>query len=124
MTLLDIECAKKASELISHFKEADKDQKNKLRNILNSSIGVLQENGVYAFFLWLSSRKAKKAESEIAQKIEDSCKSLLSEQKLIPGGADPLNASLFEELEKLILTKKLIEQTLIYALYHAKAIEE
>ncbi len=126
MDTLDIRCAKKAKEFVTNLPEILKKDKNKIENLLTKSLGILQENGVYALFLWLESKSKKDERNKKPEAmIQDLCKDLLLELRFIENG-DIFDAitKLAENLEKLILTKKLIEQTLTYALYHTKAIEE
>jgi len=63
--------------------------------IINKSLGVLQEDGVYAFFLYLESRGNK--EKKVTSKVT-------------------------KNLDHLLFTKNMLERTLVYARYHAKAL--
>ncbi len=90
--------------------------------LVTKTLGVLQENGVYAAALFLKSR-SRKAEKELADKI---CSSLYS----LPGRVLPnkevtsledIANKLAGDLDALLLVKQLWEQTLIYVRYGAKA---
>jgi hypothetical protein len=92
--------------------------------LLNKAIGVLQENGVYALMLYLSSRGS--TERVGAERIRDTLVDLWYDQRLtICTGQrrDHFTTAqeLSQNLDKLLLVKSLCEQTLIYARYHAKA---
>lgn len=94
-------------------------------NHITKSLGVLQEDGVYAFFLYQVSRKSEK---EGAQKLKAQAAALLKQcgMKGFQNSADPLEAvrnELANDLDQLLLAKRLLEQALIYARYHAKALE-
>ncbi|WP_028458260.1 hypothetical protein [Chloroflexus sp. Y-396-1] len=95
-------------------------------NHITKSLGILQEDGVYAFFLYQASRGQR--EKPGADRLRDQAKELLK-QAGIDGFAktsDPLAAvrdHLAGDLDQLLLAKRLLEQALIYARYHAKALE-
>ncbi len=135
MQNLDRCCAQYGWQMAEQAKEKlDSDTKGRNAEILiTKSLGVLQENGVYAFFLYLASRSKK--EKEGAEAIKGIAAELLEEVQ-IPNfqlyTADPLLAvrgskeqkvdGLADDLDNLLLVKRLLEQALIYARYHAKAL--
>lgn len=108
----------------------------KNENIIQKSLGVLEENGIFAFILFLGAKGAfknnnLKKEEKIARNIKEKICELLKKQE-INLLKDNINTndqkevidafrSIGENLNKLFLAKMLIEKTLIYALYHAKA---
>ncbi len=108
---LDLECAGCGSEIAER-----KDDET----LITKSLGVLQEDGVYAFFLYLASKK-----EEIAKRISKQTFSLLTTQiTAINDEKEPLSAirgKLADNLDSLLLAKQLLERTLVYARYHAKA---
>jgi hypothetical protein len=130
---LDRCCAQYGWEMAGQVKEKlDKDSKSRnAETLITKSLGVLQEDGIYAFFLYLVSRGKK--EKEGAQVLKDCASGLLQEAKIpnFSSGSDPLLAvrgstdqkvkGLADDLDNLLLAKRLLEQTLIYARYHAKA---
>lgn len=118
----------------------------KNENIIQKTLGVLQEDGVFAFIIYIKSKgafKAKKSneesfktkdrngEDEIAKSIKLQVCNLLKEKgiSLFNDTIDPDNQeSVIEEfkslgkgLDSLLLAKALIEKTLIYALYHSRS---
>jgi hypothetical protein len=112
--------------------EAMKEDAKAAENHITKSLGVLQEDGVYAFFLYQESRKSEKAGAE---RLGEQTAKLLSDEKiaLLPKGtqstAQALEAirkpsGLADHLDELLLAKRLLEQALIYARYHAKAPKE
>jgi len=95
-------------------------------NHITKSLGVLQEDGVYAFFLYQASRGQR--EKPGADRLRDQAKELLKEAGIngFENTSDPLAAvrdQLAGNLDQLLLAKRLLEQALIYARYHAKALE-
>lgn len=101
-----------------------KKDKAKLENTITKSLGVLQENGVYAFFLYLEYRKGETGSPETKNQVLN----LLRHAKvnLLSSGNDPFPAlqQLTNDLDNLLLARQLLEQALIYARYHAKALRE
>lgn len=120
MQQLDLRCAEKASEIINTV-QADK---NKIENLITKSLGVLQEDGVYAFFLYLEASKEK----DITQKVIQGCKELLESDgiKLITKNhiLEAVREELASDIDKLLLAKQLLERTLVYARYHTKALAD
>lgn len=117
---LDYLAAKHAQELVSANKKA-KD----LENTLTKTLGVLQENGVYACFLYLYASEKKKG-SEVIAKMLALLKELqfptqpedtTSNQAVLEYVAKQITA----DLPRLLLAKEALEQMLIYARYGAKA---
>lgn len=95
-------------------------------NHITKSLGVLQEDGVYAFFLYQASRGSR--EKPGADKLSEQASALLKEAGIqaFANTSDPLAAvrnHLASDLDQLLLAKRLLEQALIYARYHAKALE-
>lgn len=93
--------------------------------LVNKSLGVLQEEGVYAFFLFLAAQaKGEKntPANDIQQVIFDLLKvffqSIKDSQKDI---LSIIRNNLSEDLNNLFLARDIIERTLVYARYHLKA---
>lgn len=97
-----------------------------IENLITKTLGVLQEQGVYACLLFLFSRTSN--EKNLAAKTRPHLYNLLKE---LPAFATSeitdQNALKFfadtvcDDLDTLLLVKELYEQTLIYARYGAKA---
>lgn len=122
---LDQLCAKYGYDMCLAVNTQFKD-KNKTENLITKSLGVLQEDGVYAFFLFQRSRGER--EKKGAKKLNDRAGALLrsAEIKGFQEPNDQLKAvrdELANDIDQLLLAKRLLEQTLIYARYHAKALE-
>lgn len=129
---LDQKCAQSAQQII--IKAQPTGQPKEIENLITKTLGVLQEQGVYAMMLFLFSRSSK--EREIAPYIRTELYQLLnqlpvfaeqSERATPTAGSDAQSALKFysdtvcNNLDTLLLVKDLYEQTLIYARYGAKA---
>ena len=114
---LDLICARYGNKIASS-KAGEK--------LIRNSLGVLQEDGVYAFFLFLESSKEDKAKN-----IKDETFKLLSNDEIlkdtIGDEKEPLKVlreKFNDNLDELLFAKEILERTLVYARYHAKALEE
>ena len=116
MLNLDYKCMEYGQKI---GKQGDED-------ILRKSLGVLQEDGVYAMFLWIEDKDKEKNIRNILTK-------LLNEQeikKFLLGDSNSFEQEFTElcnnlkgvanDIDKLLFMKKILERTLTYALYHAK----
>ncbi len=123
---LDLEAAKTAQEIINKTAE---NGSNEVENLITKTLGVLQENGVYACMLYLYSRTSDSDEavSKVTRKQLIGITELLDKNKKYDGNdkaKDILNfltTNICNDLDTLLLTKQLWEQTLTYARYGAKA---
>ena len=141
---LDAQCAEYGHAIIqqvlaslgkSPSEPVEKDVRSDIENTITKSLGVLQENGVYAFFLFLASRMRnredrdgkKDAEKVTAYQVDTQMKRLLREDKLKLLGTeqDDFEAikRMTNDLDQLLLARQLIERSLVYARYHAKALK-
>jgi hypothetical protein len=129
---LDLMAAQRAQEIVKRAKGGGEDASG-LDNTVTKTLGVLQEDGVYAAFLFLLSRtdkekkRAKIVREEMLELLggmgfawdgskPDKAEDVLSYiTKKVTGGAGA------EALERLMLAKETLEQMLIYARYGAKA---
>lgn len=121
---LDYLAAKHAQKLIAEAKGDAKD----LENTLTKTLGVLQENGVYACFLYLLASQKEKGTQVIAKML-----ALLQDLQFpaLPK-ADAGNQAVLQyvtehitaDLLRLLLAKEALEQMLIYARYGAKACQK
>lgn len=103
--------------------------------LVTKALGVLQENGVYACFLFLLSRTQDK-EKEISAVVRDKLLDMIGQDLNFAGWQEQLPSqqgrdaeavltyvanTVCAHLDPLLMTKELLEQTLIYARYGAKA---
>ena len=117
---LDYQAAKHAQNLLQKGGTKAKE----FENTLTKTLGVLQENGVYASFLYLYAREKENGEKLAAEML-----ALLHILHLPapPEGASRetvlqhLAENLTTDLSALLLAHEALERMLIYARYHAKA---
>ena len=86
-------------------------------NQINKMLGVLANDGVYAWWVYIKSKK------DINEKrLMDTIKSILN---FMPNQVDDNYDKYFENLSQnlsnLLFSKEILEKILIYARYHAKA---
>lgn len=133
---LDWIAAKHAQAVIKDSKYKDS---KAVENTVTKALGVLQEDGVYACFLYLLAKE--KPSNEDKKKQQKSTGEILVKYMLElldnlqidwgkPEKCQPEDILLFIvsnekiTLERLLLTKEILEQMLIYSRYGAKARQE
>jgi len=113
MKNLDAEINKVGYEIVEKIK-THKD-KTKLKNEIEKTLGVLANDGVYAYWVYCQSKK-------ITDIFIDKIKSLM---KVVSNETD--NQKFFQNLSKdltqLLFFKEILEKALTYARYHAKAMD-
>lgn len=129
---LDYLCAKygqKIPETIAEqaSRESENNNQNKEKilkegeNLIRKSLGVLQEEGPFAFVMFLQSK-----EERIKSTIIDKCELLYDSIELIKTHKDSnLQDKLYNasgNIDKMFLVKRIIERCLIYALYRIRAL--
>ncbi len=116
---IDFQCALHAQKIAEGVEEGD---------TIGKVLGVLQEDGLYAFYLYTLSLEKRKVYAVKARSIIDGSSDLLGKFNLIPKGkVTAMNvqeaiAPLMNKLDELICAKEILERTLVYARYHAKAL--
>lgn len=136
---LDQKAAQYAQSMVKNSKDIQNVKKpiDTLERLVTKTLGVLQEQGVYAMMLFLFSRTSD--EEKIAPTIRTQLFRLLRDNEQnhhlpafkeadVPADkADAqtalkfYNENILEDLDILLLVRDLYEQTLIYARYGAKA---
>jgi hypothetical protein len=113
---LDYLAAKHAQEFIQNASGKGSD----IENEVTKALGVLQENGVYACFLYLQANKKENSRDHLTQKM---CALLESLGIKNESGQDELTfaQNISADLHTLLLAREALEQMLIYARYGAKA---
>jgi len=128
--ILDRVAANRAQTIVD---EAVKKREAKdVDNLVTKALGVLQENGVYACFLFLFSRTQKK-EQDIAKVVREQLLELAADDLHFDDWEKPdkpwnaetvlsyVSDTICANLDPLLMVKVLFEQTLIYTRYGAKA---
>lgn len=116
MQNLDLECAKIGRALAGLGKVDEK--------VLTDALSVLEEQGVYACFLFLNTRggEASKAGKQMYAKCAEFLQGVPKGSPLLgTGEVFPALQTLTEDLDKLLFAKDLLRQALVYGRYHAKA---
>lgn len=126
MENLDRLCAEYGNKIAEDLTKVFNDAK-KAETLITKALGVLQEQGLYAFALFCKSRGDK--EKAGGQKLIELTKELLKDRLKIIKGDDFLeeirkNNGLASNLDNLIFSINIIESALIYARYHAKALSK
>ena len=131
MINLDYLCMKYGHEIAEcEGKKTDKE------NLVTKALGVLQENGPYAMFLYLEGHSkndiagyCKKALLNLFRK-EQQLADCIKVETTIPQKDDKFSdimawlRKISSDVNKLFFIKKIYQQVLIYARYHIKALEE
>ena len=128
MLNLDYKCMEYAQKIVNSVDKSDNKKSGKeLENNLRKALGVLQEDGVYAMFLWLESKEGRNIRKILIELLNESdIKTYLLTNS---GGVFEKDdfakfceslKEVAQNIDKLLFMKKLLERTLIYALYHVK----
>ena len=134
------ECAQLMIEKAMELKKSDDtDKKVKkpaetLERLVTKALGVLQSQGVYALMLFLFSRSGdeKKVATHAVQlalceALEDLkyfIKKELPKTEKMDKVLTYYSENICSDLDRLLLVRQLYEQILIYARYHAKAVND
>lgn len=94
-------------------------------NTVTKALGVLQENGVYACFLYLKAKEKENGDVVVAEMLNLLDGLGFGWGKPTSNRAEDVLSHITEKvtvnLERLLLAKETLEQMLIYARYGAKA---
>jgi hypothetical protein len=118
---LDLDCAKLGKTIAAN-------PSKELEKLITSSLAVLEEQGIYALFLFLKAQTGKN--KEIAKNITNNLERFLKEKPqqdhFFSNNTDILSSlqQMAKDLDKLLLARDLVRQSLIYARYHARIIQE
>ena len=124
MENLDRLCAEYGYKFAEEIKKALNSDAKKAERLVTKALGVLQEQGLYAFALFCESRGS--TEKEGAEKMKEITTELLKDKLSLISNADLLGEirkenGLASRLDDLLVAIQVLEKSLIYARYHAKA---
>lgn len=113
MENLDLKCAEAGKQIAENSGAEER--------LLNQALGVLEEQGVYALFLYLDAQG-----KDPGKKVREACQDFLRKN---PSGTPLLKngdrwkalQELGEKLDSLLFARDLLHQVLVYARYHLKA---
>lgn len=115
---LDAACAKLGAKLAV---SSNKD----IENSITKALGVLEEQGVYALFLYLHARERNWGPTT-SRELASFLRAQPSKQNALLGtntNNEPFEAlqQLATDLDKLLFARDLLHHVLVFARYHAKA---
>jgi len=117
---LDLACAKVGKTIAER-------PSNDHHKVITDALAVLEEQGLYALFLYLeravSGTKKEQLAKGISQELRKFLEKTLQQAHLFSGNADVFFTALQQmakDLDKLLLARDLVRQTLVYARYHAR----
>lgn len=115
MENLDLKCAE-LGRTLAELKVGDKPIEEK---VFTSALGVLEEQGPYACFLYLRAREDK-AGREITERATEFLLPLVGANA---NAEDPLGfvQGVASDLDRLLFVRELLRQAFLYARYHIKA---
>ncbi len=117
-THLEPLCAHFGSQIVQNKGRA-KDPK-RLETVVRNALGVMREEGLFAFYLYLRYRW-----EDGGKVVWPQIRALWREEAVGPllGGGDDREAviAMTDDLHKLLLARQLAERALIYALYGLRA---
>jgi hypothetical protein len=118
MINLEAACAECAKEIVGLARNK-KQKARKIENELRKAAGILAENGLYAFFIYLRYRECHQEWNQLAkflndQKVGDFSGSFGDDEKTV--------ILVTKVYDQLIFGKDLLRQALIYSLYGLRAV--
>lgn len=112
---LDKECFKIGVDVLNGITgKMIKDWENKIQK----SLGVLEEDGIFAFYVYLKSENKGENNPILDKAIE--CLKLVSIS--VDNSAESWK-KITNDIDQLLLAKEVVEKMLIYARYHAKSLQ-
>ncbi len=124
---LDLACAKAGKTIAERPSD---DLHNDLHKVITDALAVLEEQGIYALFLYLKAQgkdKGKDIGRTVSNNLHNFLKDTPKQSPLLSVDTNDIFAALQklgENLDDLLLTRDLLRQALIYARYHAKLHEK
>ncbi|OMH39824.1 hypothetical protein [Desulfurobacterium indicum] len=112
--------SKIAFEIVSKIQESK--DKTKLKNLIDKSLGILSNNGIYAYYVFIISQKEEAIQIFLDELEEIFNIAKPNDKEYSHQNREEYFQLLSENLHKLLFIKQLLEKTLIYARYHAKAL--
>ncbi|RMA97949.1 hypothetical protein [Hydrogenothermus marinus] len=113
MENLDAKINEVGYKIVEEIKTKGKD-KTKYKNEIDKALSVLANDGVYAYWVYC---KSKEIDDVFIKKIEE----LMKIMDIDYDDKEKFFEELSKDLHKLLFFKEILERTLIYARYHAKA---
>ena len=107
-------------------KITDKEKKAKeLERTLTKALGILIEDGLFAYAIWLESEDEKEIIDKSFELLKDKANLIVRDYG---NSKEKLRKAILEEIasdiQKTLLARQLLERMLIYARYRAKALQK
>ncbi|MEW6107427.1 MAG: hypothetical protein AB1563_13905 [Bacillota bacterium] len=115
MKNLDLACAELGRKLAETRIERDYIDET----VFTAALGVLEEQGPYACFLYLQAREGEHGKWISRESAAFLSKALQGQKQ--ENGALAFVKSLADDLDQLLFVRDLLRQVFVYARYHAKA---
>jgi hypothetical protein len=111
---LDLACAEVGKTIAAR-------PSKELENLITSALAVLEEQGIYALFLFLKARGDTLAKN-VSQELREFLEGTPQQAHLLSGNADVFASfqEMAQDFDRLLLARDLVRQTLVYARYHAR----
>ncbi len=114
---LDLACAKVGKTIA-------KQPSKELENLITSALAVLEEQGIYALFLYLKAQGKDIGRGRtVSDNLHNFLKNTPQQSPLLSMDNNDIFAvlqKLGENLDNLLLARDLLRQSLVYARYHAR----
>jgi hypothetical protein len=112
---LDLACAEMGKSIAGMSSK-------ELENLITRALAILEEQGLYALFLFLNTHGGRGNGKDISTKLHQFLKETPQQTPLLSDKADIFDSlqELAKKLDNLLLAHDLIRQSLVYARYHAR----
>jgi len=108
-------------KLIEKINNLESDKK-KAFNLIDKALGVLSNDGVYAYYVYIISQKNSEFNKIFLDTLEEIFNITKNEETYNLDNRQTYFKDVANDIHKLLFLKQLLEKTLIYARYHAKAL--
>lgn len=110
---------------VSYNMVKDMKGSKELINNIDKALGVLVNDGVYAYYVYCKSQSNKTMEQIYVKDIVDKFEDIVGLNTALSHEDDKYDSffsNLSKDIHKLLFFKDILEHTLIYARYHGKAV--
>lgn len=128
---LDAELSKLGYEIVEGIKRSDKKTRKNLINHIDKALGVLMNDGVYAYYVFcLSKSKQNNEYKKLFIEMPVNCLKDFLNIDYDEMSSDSSNycevffQNISNSIDELLFFKNTLEKALTYTRYHAKAIDE
>jgi len=118
MSNIEADINKMSFEIVESIFKKEGSQRSKYINEIDKALGVLVNDGVYAYYVYVKSKNI----SDVFLKLIEDLRNFVDNTKEEKEWEDYFQ-ELSKDLNKLLFFRELLEKVLIYARYHAKANE-